>query len=225
MTAAVGLVNGSGNERRAGARDSPGPSAGEVRVPGSPVSAAKAGDLGATGELVTELSPLMWQVARAAGLSPADAEDVVQEVWLSLLRHLDGIHSPKALTAWLITATGRAAWKVSNAGHKQVLADPDWLAAVPDPQPSGEERAVIDDQRRELWRALGMLDPRCQALLRIVAFVPRPVYDTVAAELGMPRGSVGPTRGRCLAKLRAILLGHKEELPDEPRRPARHFRR
>jgi RNA polymerase sigma factor (sigma-70 family) len=173
-------------------------------------AAAKAGDLGAIGELVTELSPLLWHVARAAGLNAADAEDVAQDVWESLLLHLDGIHSPVALTAWLYKATRRRAWRLSDAGHRQVPADPDWLVAVPDSQPSGEEQAIIDDQRRQLWRALSTLDARCQALLRVVAFVPRPVYDVVAAELGIPRGSLGPTRGRCLAKLRAVLQGHEE---------------
>ena len=72
-----------------------------------------------------------------------------------------------------------------------------------------------DEERRELWAALAQLSPRCQQLLRIVAFVPRPDYDAVAAGLGIPRGSVGPTRGRCLAKLRAILLEGEEGSPDE----------
>jgi hypothetical protein len=61
------------------------------------------------------------------------------------------------------------------------------------------------EEQRALWAALRTLDPRCQALLRIVAFVPRPDYDLVAERLGMRRGSVGPTRLRCLDKLRVAL--------------------
>jgi DNA-directed RNA polymerase specialized sigma24 family protein len=72
---------------------------------------------------------------------------------------------------------------------------------------------IIDDQRRVLWAAIGRLSPRCQELLRIIAFVPRPDYAAVAAELGMPRGSVGPTRGRCLAKLHDLLAGEEKESP------------
>ena len=174
------------------------------------MAAARQGHEEAIGEIVTELSPLLWQVARAAGLSSGDAEDVLQTVWVRLLSHLDDIRTPGALTAWLVITTKREAWRVRAAGRRQLPADQDWLAAIPDPEPGGEEQAVVDDQRRALWAALGQLSPRCQELLRIVAFVPRPDYSTVAVELGIPRGSVGPTRGRCLAKLRAIMAADSE---------------
>jgi DNA-directed RNA polymerase specialized sigma24 family protein len=76
--------------------------------------------------------------------------------------------------------------------------------------PGSEEQVIIEDQRRRLWAAIRQLSPRCQELLRIVAFVPRPDYAAVAAGLGMQIGSIGPTRGRCLAKLRALLAGDLE---------------
>jgi RNA polymerase sigma factor (sigma-70 family) len=177
--------------------------------PGAPlaslVAAAQAGHPEAVGDLVTQLSPLLWHTARAAGLAAADAEDVVQTVWLRLMSSLPAIHTPSALTAWLVTTTRREAWRISAARRRQVSASQEWLAALPDPQPGGEDQAVAGDQRRELWAAMRRLPPRCQALLRILAFVPRPDYGAVAAALGMPRGSIGPTRGRCLAKLRTVL--------------------
>jgi RNA polymerase sigma factor (sigma-70 family) len=166
---------------------------------------ARNGSEEALGQLVTELSPLLWQVARAAGLTAADAEDVVQTTWMRLLAHLDGIHTPASLTAWLVVTTKREAWRVRAAGRRQLPADQDWLAAQPDTAPASDEQVMADDQRRALWAAMGQLSPRCQELLRIVAFVPRPDYQAVAAGLGVARGSVGPTRGRCLAKLRALL--------------------
>jgi RNA polymerase sigma factor (sigma-70 family) len=174
------------------------------------VAAARAGQDDAVGELAVELSPLLWHVARSTGLGTADAEDTVQTVWLKLLSHLDGIHTPGALTAWLVTTTRREAWRLSAARRRQVPADQDWMATIPDPQPGCEDQMVADEQRRKLWDALGQLSPRCRELLRIVAFVPRPDYSAVAAQLGMPLGSIGPTRGRCLAKLRAILPGSEE---------------
>lgn len=177
------------------------------------VAAARDGREDAIGQIVTELSPLLWQVARAAGLSASDAEDVLQTVWLRLLTHLDDIHTSSALTAWLVTTTRREAWRVRGTGRKELPADQDWLAAVPDHRPDAEGLAVAADLRRELWMALGQLPPQCQELLRIVAFVPRPDYDVVAAKLGMPRGSIGPTRGRCLAKLRALLASSAEGSP------------
>jgi len=169
------------------------------------VGAARDGSEEAVGQIVAELSPLLWQVARAAGLSAGDAEDVLQTVWLRLIANLGDIHTSAALTAWLVTTTRREAWRVRAAGRKRVPADEDWLAAIPDHGPGAEDLAIMADQRRELWEALGHLSGRCQEILRIVAFVSRPDYDVVAAQLGIPRGSIGPTRGRCLAKLRALL--------------------
>ena len=174
------------------------------------VSAARQGSEDALGQIVTELSPLLWQVARAAGLSSSDAEDVLQTVWMRLVAHLDDIHDSAALTGWLVTTTKREAWRVSAAGRRQLPADQELLAELPDQGPGSEEQVIIDDQRRALWVAIGRLSARCQELLRIIAFAPRPDYAAVAAALGMPIGSIGPTRGRCLAKLRALLVTDPE---------------
>jgi RNA polymerase sigma factor (sigma-70 family) len=172
---------------------------------GELVGAAKDGDEDALGQLITELSPLLWQVARAAGLTSGDAEDVVQTTWLRLVSHLDGIRTSAALTAWLVTTTKREAWRVRASGRRQLPVEDTWLAGLPDHAPGSDEQAIIADERRTLWAALAQLSPRCRELLRIIAFVPRPDYQAVADALGMPRGSVGPTRGRCLAKLRDLL--------------------
>jgi len=169
------------------------------------LSAARAGSEDALGQIVNELSPLLWQVARSAGLSQGDAEDVLQTVWMRLITHLDGIHDAGALTGWLVTTTKRESWRVRAAGRKQLPADQDVFADLPDKGPGSEEQVMLEDQRRELWAAIGMLSRRCQELLRIMAFAPRADYATVAAALGMRVGSIGPTRGRCLAKLRAVL--------------------
>jgi RNA polymerase sigma factor (sigma-70 family) len=174
------------------------------------LSAARAGSEDALGQIVNELSPLLWQVARSAGLSQGDAEDVLQTVWMRLITHLDGIHDAGALTGWLVTTTKREAWRVRAAGRKQLPVDQDVFADLPDKGPGSEEQVILEDQRRELWAAIGMLSRRCQELLRIMAFAPRPDYATVAAALGMRVGSIGPTRGRCLAKLRALLADGPE---------------
>jgi RNA polymerase sigma factor (sigma-70 family) len=174
------------------------------------LSAARAGSEDALGQIVNELSPLLWQVARSAGLSQGDAEDVLQTVWMRLITHLDGIHDAGALTGWLVTTTKREAWRVRAAGRKQLPTDQDMFADLPDKGPGSEEQVLVEDQRRELWAAIGMLSRRCQELLRILAFAPRSDYATVAAALGMRVGSIGPTRGRCLAKLRALLADGPE---------------
>jgi RNA polymerase sigma factor (sigma-70 family) len=151
--------------------------------------------------LIPRLTPLLWQVARAAGLGAEDAEDVVQSSWVSLLSHLDTIREPAAITAWLVTTTRREAWKVAASRRKARPADTEQLADIPDPRPSPEDTALLDEEQRAVWDALRTLSPRCQELLRIVAFVPRPDYDAVAVQLSMKRGSIGPNRRRCLDKL------------------------
>jgi RNA polymerase sigma factor (sigma-70 family) len=156
-------------------------------------------------EIVSELNPLLWRVARAQGLEAEEAADVVQTSWLELLRRLHEIRSPQALTAWLLTATRREAWRVREQGRRHAHAAADGLDAVPDPGARPGDQLLTDERDQALWRAFRLLPDRCRELLRIVAQVSRPDYTVVAQALGMPVGSIGPTRGRCLAKLRALL--------------------
>lgn len=175
------------------------------------VDRARAGEMEAAAELVTELSPMLWHVARAAGLSVTDAEDVVQTVWMRLMSNLDSIRSPAALTSWLVVTARHEAWHVRAVARRQQPADSEWMVTIPDPGAGAEEDVILKDEQRQLHAALRGLSERCQELLRIVAFVPRPDYDSVAAKLGMPRGSVGPTRSRCLDKLRSALNGKGDQ--------------
>ena len=174
------------------------------------VSAARQGSDDALGEIVTEFSPLLWHVARATGLDSGGAQDVVQTVWLCLLEHLGEIRTPATLAGWLVVTTRREAWRVRAAERRQVPVDHESFTELPDSEPGSEEQVMLDDQRRTLWAAIRQLSPRCQELLRVIAFAPRPDYAAVAAQLGMQIGSIGPTRGRCLAKLRAQLAGGLE---------------
>lgn len=169
------------------------------------LAAARGGSDDALGQITAELSPMLWQVARAAGLSADDAADVVQTAWERLLSHLVDIRVPSALIGWLVVTTRHEAWRTRSKGRRQVPADAEWLTALPDDGAGTEEQVVVEDQHRALWVAVGKLSAQCQELLRIVAFVPRPDYQSVSAALGMPVGSIGPTRGRCLDKLRALL--------------------
>jgi RNA polymerase sigma factor (sigma-70 family) len=182
----------------------PGPSDRSARM-ADLLDAARSGSDDALGQITAELSPLLWHVARAAGLNTDDAEDVVQTVWERLLSHIADIRVPPALVGWLVVTTRHEAWRTRTKGRRQMPADQEWLTALPDHATGTEEQVVIDEQRRALWLAVGQLSAQCQELLRIVAFIPRPDYQSVSAELGMPVGSIGPTRGRCLAKIRALL--------------------
>jgi RNA polymerase sigma factor (sigma-70 family) len=166
---------------------------------------ARQGDRGALNDVVRELNPLLWHVARAQGLGADEAADVVQTTWLELLRRLDEIRSPQSLTAWLVTAARREAWRAGARSRRHAPDPTAALAEAPDPDPEPAERLLTDERDRMLWRHFQRLPQRCRTLLRIVAFTHRPDYARIAEALGMPRGSIGPTRGRCLAKLRAML--------------------
>lgn len=167
---------------------------------------ARDGDRGAFDEVVRELNPLLWQVVRAQGLGAEEAADVIQTAWLELVRGLQQIRSPQALTAWLITVARREAWRVRTRSRRQAPANMTMLESAPDPAPEPDQSLLADERDRVLWRHFQRLPERCRMLLRVIAYADRPDYATVAEALGMPRGSIGPTRGRCLAKLREMLL-------------------
>ena len=167
----------------------------------------RGGEASALDDLVRVMSPVLWHVVRATGLEREAAEDVVQNTWLTLVGSAASVKDPQAITRWLCTTARREAWRVSRAGVRTRPVEDEVIDARMPVQTSPETEAVKNDEQSQLWAALGRLPERCQKLLRIVAFEPRPDYTTVASELDMPVGSIGPTRRRCLDKLRVELGG------------------
>jgi len=165
------------------------------------------GDGRAMDDLVRLMTPTLWHVVRAYGLDAALAQDVVQTTWLTLVRRHDTIADPRAISGWLTMCARREAWRVGKLQRRADPTDTDVLEARLPVHESAERTAVADDAARRLWQAVSGLDERCQRLLRIVAFEDRPDYARIAEDLAMPVGSIGPTRQRCLAKLRAVLEG------------------
>jgi RNA polymerase sigma factor (sigma-70 family) len=162
----------------------------------------RAGEPTALDDLVRLLSPRLWQVVRATGLDRAATEDVLQTTWLALVRSGDSIAEPRAVSGWLFTSARREAWRVARqSSRQQPLEDETIARRLPD-EPAPESQVVLDDDNVRLWESLGRLSERCQKLLRIVAAESKPDYSQIATALGMPVGSIGPTRGRCLEKLR-----------------------
>lgn len=163
------------------------------------------GDHAALDDLVRSLTPVLWHVVRAYGLEKEQAEDVVQTAWLTLVRRHETIADPQAVAAWLTTTARREAWRVSRVGNRAVPLGEEVIEARIPHQKAAEADVVQSDEQDRLWGYVSQLSPRCQRLMRIVAFEDRPDYAGIAAELGMPIGSIGPTRGRCLDKLKALL--------------------
>ena len=162
------------------------------------------GDRSRLGDLVEILTPLLWHTARSQHAPTPLAEEAIQTAWLRLVEGGDRIHEPRAVVSWLVVTVKREPWRLLR--HSGRFTDSDAMdvrPAVDDP----EAEAILSDRQRRLWRHIRALPERCQALLRVIAFASQPDYAAIATALGMPIGSIGPTRGRCLTKLRTALAG------------------
>jgi RNA polymerase sigma factor (sigma-70 family) len=167
--------------------------------------AFRAGDEAKMGELVVLLTPILWHTVRAQRLDHQSAEDVIQTVWLALVRSAETIVEPQAVLQWLIVSARREAWRVVKREDRVEPTDFDADEHVAPASGTPEDLVLRSDGDGRLWQHIAQLPARCQALLRVIAFADRPDYAAVAESLGMPVGSIGPTRGRCLAKLRQQL--------------------
>ena len=165
------------------------------------VHAAAGGDQQAWSVLVDRYSKLVWAVARNHRLSADDAAEVSQTTWLKLAEHIDRLQDPSKVGGWLATTARHEALRVLRGAGRQIPMGDD----MPEPECPAVE---LDDEllRSErdtlLWQAFSRLPARDQALLRLLVSDPMPSYEEIGAAMGMPVGSVGPTRARCLERLR-----------------------
>lgn len=169
---------------------------------GQLIGAASGGDEAAWCTLVDRFKGLVWSVVRAYRVPQLDAADVVQTTWLRLVENLDRIHDPERLGAWLATVVRRECLRVIREGSREL---PTSTAEVFDRGRSDSviEQVLIDERDRAVHRGFERLDERCRRLLSLLAAADPPSYQEVSAALDMPIGAIGPTRSRCLAKLRA----------------------
>jgi RNA polymerase sigma factor (sigma-70 family) len=173
------------------------------------------GDRAALDELVGLLTPLLWHTVRGQGVDAVAAEDVVQTIWMRLLHSSSSIRDPQTVVKWLLTAARREAWRVTKRSRSEMVRtaslfgqEGEDLNTLPTQREELPEEVVFrDDRQRHLWAHVQKLPERCRELMRVIAFSDRPDYALIADSLGMPLGSIGPTRGRCLAKLRLVLAG------------------
>ncbi len=163
------------------------------------------GESAALDELVKLMTPVLWHTVRAYGLSQAAAEDAVQNTWLALVRSGHQVSEAAAIGGWLLTTARRTAWRAKSSDAKTLAVDDVQLAAGLPTSKAAETSALEELGSSILWEHVQTLDERCQRLLRIVAFDDRPDYAGLAKDLNMPVGSIGPTRRRCLDKLRSSL--------------------
>ena len=168
------------------------------------VTRVRDGDTQAWDALVERYAPLIWSICRRYRLGSADAEDIAQAVWLRLVDQLDNIRDPAAIAGWLATTTRRECCRALRAARRPQAAWP-----VPDAETMADEQAETAEQEllaaerhAALRDAFADLTPCCQQLLAILTADPPVPYAEISARLGIPVGSIGPSRGRCLDKLR-----------------------
>lgn len=145
-------------------------------------------------------------MTRAHHLAHSDAADVVQTTWLRLVENLERLHQPERVGAWLASTTRHECLRVvRRAGREQPSEFAHDHAEAHPTEPSAEARALQRASHRLVLEALAELSERCRMILRMLAAAPPPSYADVAGALDMPVGSIGPTRARCLDRLRRAL--------------------
>ena len=160
--------------------------------------------------LVDRYQRLIYAIPRRAGLNEDQAGEVFQEVFLTLFQKLNEINEPDRLHAWLVTTARRKTWRLlskerSSQSRKTDDAVDEALAVV-DNAPLPDEALVRLEEQHRIRTALAELDPRCRELLTMLYYQPEPPpYSKIAAALGTPEGSIGPTRARCLKKLMKLV--------------------
>jgi RNA polymerase sigma factor (sigma-70 family) len=179
----------------------------DPREPAELVRDASRGDAGAWSALVDRFAPLVWSIARSYRLSQQDAADVSQTTWLRLAEHIHHVRQPERVGGWLATTAGRESLAVIRRGQRQFPSEESTLTEMLDDDFSDEpaESTLRAAESVELWSAFSALPARSQLLLRLLFSDPQPSYQDIATLTGMPIGSIGPTRARCLRELRQLL--------------------
>ena len=175
---------------------------------------AAQGDQSAWNAIVDRYTNLLWSVGRAHRLDTASIYDVVQTSWLRLLENLDRIREPERLAGWLATTARRECLRLlQQSGREQLGWDDEQAPDVAEPV---DQLLLLQERDAQLWQCFLLLSARCQQLLRVLMAVEPPSYAEVAVSLGLPIGSIGPTRMRCLQRLRELVL--ETEYPFDPAR-------
>jgi RNA polymerase sigma factor (sigma-70 family) len=190
------------------------------------VTRARRGDQQAWDTLVERYVPLVWSICRSYRLIRADTDDVAQTVWLRLVAQLDNVRDPAALGGWIATTTRRECAKVCQAAQRSQTA---WweldTGNIPDTSTEPADSGLLAAERdAALRQAFACLPRSCQQLLAILIEDPPVPYAQISDRLGIPVGSIGPTRSRCLQKLRrhpalAALINAHAQIPDREPQP------
>ena len=174
------------------------------------VFACRRGDQLAWEKLIRRYQRLIYTIPLRAGLDEDHAAEIFQDVFTTLFQKLNDIEEPEKLHAWLVTTARRKTWRTISKAHGGTPTNLDLTPAeaerIRDETPLPDEQLVILEEQHQIRTALSSLDERCRRLLQMLFYRREPPsYADIAASLGIPEGSIGPTRARCLGKLLQIL--------------------
>lgn len=173
------------------------------------ILACRSGDATAWEQLVDRYQRLVYSIARHAGLDHEQSADVFQRVFVRMVESLGQIEQPALIGAWLATTARHESWRFSRRERMARFASLDSPEAV---EPFVDKALLPEavvlrlEEQHQVRTAVAALDERCRKLLVLLFYQSdSPAYAEIAATLGMSEGSIGPTRARCLQKLRRLL--------------------
>ena len=170
------------------------------------VSMCLKGDGHAWEALIRRYRRLIYSVPIRFGFEDADAADVFQAVCLKLLEHLHEVKDDRRISAWLVTTTTRQCLHVRVLKTRETTGEEENVEDRQDPAINLEELRLLTEEQQSIREGLEELGGRCQSLIGLLYFDrASPSYDEIGRKLGIPVSSIGPTRARCLDKLRTIL--------------------
>jgi RNA polymerase sigma factor (sigma-70 family) len=181
------------------------------------VARAGTGDQEAWNEIIERYSPLVWSICLRYELRRQEIDDVGQTVWLLLVENIGRLRESAALPGWLATTTRRECLRTLRVVRRDLESLPPEDQDAPDPRAGVIEQDLIDAERNAALRAaFAELPDGCKELLSMLMADPPPGYAHISSTLGMPAGSIGPTRARCLERLRrsphlAAVLGDEDQ--------------
>jgi RNA polymerase sigma factor (sigma-70 family) len=172
----------------------------------SQVRQAAAGDKHAWSRLVDQYGRLIWSITTKFKLTESDAADVVQTTWMRLIEHIDRIERPDRVGSWLAVTARNECLRHVAAQKRIVLVHEDGDFDDADyREPAVDEALLAHERARDVRSAMEQLPPQWRRLLELLMSDPPFSYAEISDQLGLPVGSIGPTRGRCLAKLKVLL--------------------
>ena len=179
------------------------------------VEACLGGDSEAWEALVLKYQRLIYSIPIRAGFSPVDAADIFQSVCLKLFEKLSTLRNQQKIASWLITTTSRECWRVIERRRRETgpsIYDQDYeqdiVNRLASEEPLADQRRIAFERQQIVRGAIDALSERCRQLIKLLFYsTEEPSYADIARQIKVPLNSIGPTRARCLQKLKRILEG------------------